>query len=99
MDAPFAPMPFVASIGVEIGMADGPLYGLMQAPEGDRASLAASIFEMGDAAKLSAGHRAVSDQLAPMMAGVAQFYQARAASTPFAALCSWLTTQLNGVIS
>jgi hypothetical protein len=93
----FDTMPFVGSTEGEVGMADGPLYALMQAPEDQRAALAASVFVMGDSAKLSSGHRAVAEQLAPMMDGVSQYYQARAAGVPFEALTE-ATGQLNGVL-
>jgi hypothetical protein len=82
VDEPFAPMPIVATSEGEIGLAEGPLYSLLEAPADQRPGLAAAIFATGSAARLSSGHRMVAEQVAPLMEGLAGFYQARAAGAP-----------------
>lgn len=77
VDDVFAPMPLVASDAQSVGLADGPLIALMKLPEPIRALNVPKIFETGDAAKLSSGHRMVSEQVAPLMAPLQQFYMAR----------------------
>jgi hypothetical protein len=78
VDEVFAPMPLVAKNADEVGMAEGPLVSLMATPPAGRAALIAKIFATGNATKLSAGHRAVSEQVAPLMGPLSQFYGARA---------------------
>jgi hypothetical protein len=82
VDDVFAPMPLVASSATEVGLADGPLMALMNLPEPIRLLNVPKIFETGDAARLSSGHRAVSEQVAPLMAPLQQFYTARASGAP-----------------
>jgi hypothetical protein len=82
VDDVFAPMPLVASNAQEVGLADGPLISLMKLPEPIRLANVPKIFETGDAAKLSSGHRAVSEQVAPLMGPLQQFYTARASGAP-----------------
>lgn len=82
VDEVFAPMPLVASSAEEVGLADGPLIALMNLPEPIRALNVPKIFETGDAAKLSSGHRMVSEQVAPLMGPLSQFYGARAMGAP-----------------
>jgi len=82
VDEVFAPMPLVASTAEEVGLADGPLIALMKLPEPIRLLNVPKIFETGDAARLSSGHRAVSEQVAPLMGPLQQFYTARASGAP-----------------
>ena len=79
VDDVFAPLPLVASTASEAGLAEGPLLNLMKMPAALRAGGIAKVFEQGDAARLSSGHRMVSEQVAPMMAPLRQIYEARAA--------------------
>ena len=79
VDDVFAPMPLVAKNRSELGMAEGPLLSLMKLPAANRAALVPKIFETGNPAKLSSGHRMVSEQVAPLMAPLSQLYAARAA--------------------
>ena len=79
VDEVFAPMPLVAKNAQEIGMAEGPLMALMKLPAAMRSALVPKIFETGNAAKLSSGHRMVSEQVAPLMVPLQDFYKARAA--------------------
>ncbi|MDQ3365215.1 MAG: hypothetical protein M3680_07290 [Myxococcota bacterium] len=85
VDEVFAPMPLVAKDATELGMAEGPLLALMKLPAASRAVQVPKIFATGDAAKLSSGHRAVSDQVAPLMAPLQELYQARAGGAPLEA--------------
>jgi hypothetical protein len=78
VDEPFAPMPLLATHSAEVGLAEGPLLALLQAPEAARLGLLTPIFAEGSPSKLSSGHRAVAQQVAPLMAGLQQVYQARA---------------------
>ena len=78
VDDVFAPMPLMPKTGDEIGMAEGPLLSLMKLPAASRTALVPKIFETGNAAKLSSGHRMVSEQVAPLMDGLQQLYAARA---------------------
>lgn len=82
VDDVFAPMPLVASTADEVGLADGPLIALMKLPEPIRLLNVPKIFETGDAARLSSGHRMVSEQVAPLMGPLQQFYAARAQGAP-----------------
>jgi hypothetical protein len=79
VDEAFAPMPLVSSDAGVVGLAEGPLLSLLSAPAAERPGLAASVFQTGNnAGRLSSGHRAVADQVAPLMAGLGQYYGARA---------------------
>lgn len=78
VDEVFAPMPLVASTADTVGMAEGPLLALMATPAEGRLALVPQVFATGDAASLSSGHRAVSEQVAPLMEPLSQFYGARA---------------------
>jgi hypothetical protein len=82
VDEVFAPMPLVASSATEVGLADGPLIALLKLPEPIRLTNLPKIFETGDVAKLSSGHRMVSEQVAPLMGPLSQFYGARAMGAP-----------------
>jgi hypothetical protein len=75
---PFAPMPLLATTATQVGLAEGPLLALLQAPADSRQALVAQVFADGSPSKLSSGHRAVAEQVAPLMGGLAQIYQARA---------------------
>ena len=77
VDDVFAPMPLVTSTATEVGLAEGPLLVLMKLPEPIRALNVAHIFETGNPAKLSSGHRMVSEQVAPLMAPLQDLYKAR----------------------
>jgi hypothetical protein len=97
VDAPFAPMPLVATTTGEVGLAEGPLLALLQAPVDGRAALVTEVFAEGTPSKLSSGHRAVAEQVAPLMAGLEQFFQARAAgATPEQAAAAG--AQLNAAV-
>ena len=78
VDDVFAPMPLVASKAGDVGMAEGPLLSLMKLPAANRGALVPKIFETGNAARLSSGHRMVSEQVAPLMVPLQQFFGARA---------------------
>ncbi len=78
VDEVFAPMAMVGN-GDKVGLADGPLLSAMQLPAAARGPAIASIFAEGDAAKLSSGHRAVAQQIAPLMGPLSQFFGAKAA--------------------
>ncbi len=75
---PFSPMPLLATTTGQVGLAEGPLLALLQAPAEQRAVLVEPIFADGEPTKLSSGHRAVAQQVAPLMAGLQQIYEARA---------------------
>jgi hypothetical protein len=81
VDPPFEPMSLV-STGQDAGLAEGPLLSLLEAPAEARLGLVAPIFEAGNPTKLSSGHRAVAEQVAPLMGGLSQYYQARASGAP-----------------
>ena len=74
----FAPMQLVATDAQSTGLAEGPLVNILGAPAESRADLVKQIFVDGNAGRLSSGHRAVAEQVAPLMAGLAQYYGARA---------------------
>jgi len=78
VDEVFAPMPLVAKNADETGMAEGPLVSLMATPAAGREALIAKVFTTGNATRLSSGHRAVSEAVAPLMGPLSQFYGARA---------------------
>lgn len=74
----FEPMQLVGTTSSAVGLAEGPLLSLGMAPQADRAALVDKIFAGGNAGKLSSGHRAVAEQVAPLMAGLSGYYKARA---------------------
>jgi hypothetical protein len=83
----FVPMQLASTDAQTTGLAEGPLASLSLAPAADRAGLINQIFKCPDArtpgceaagGRLSSGHRAVSEQVAPLMPGLAQFYGGRA---------------------
>jgi hypothetical protein len=82
VDPVFAPMPLVSSEDGQIGLAEGPLENVLIAPPADRAALISKIFATGNANGLSSGHRAVAEQVAPLMQGLAKFYAAKAQGAP-----------------
>ncbi len=82
VDTIFEPMPLVAGDNTSVGLADGPLINLQKMPEPIRLSNVDKIFATGDAAKLSSGHRAVSEMVAPLMAPLKQFYLAKLSGAP-----------------
>lgn len=86
VDEVFEPMPLTAAAEGQVGLADGPLLSLLELPAEQRAGAVQQIFATGDAAKLSSGHRAVSEQVAPMMGPLSQIFGARAAGAPLAAV-------------
>jgi hypothetical protein len=75
----FEPMPLVAATAAEAGMAEGPLMVLQKLPAPIREANLPKIFETGNPAKLSSGHRMVSEQVAPLMGPLQQFFAARVA--------------------
>ncbi len=76
----FAPMQLAAPDAASVGLAEGPLVTVGAAPAADRAGLIAKIFDDGaNGNRLSSGHRAVAEQVAPLMSGLRQYYGARAA--------------------
>ncbi len=94
VDPPFDPMPLVSPTEDGIGLAEGPLQNLMFAPPDRRPALIAKIFTTGDASGLSSGHRAVAEQVAPLMDGLARYYGAKAQGAP-ASMIAGAATQLN----
>jgi hypothetical protein len=74
----FAPMQLAATDAQSTGLAEGPLVSILAAPAAQRADLVAQIFVAGNASRLSSGHRAVAEQVAPLMSGLSQYYGARA---------------------
>ncbi|HEY5937039.1 MAG TPA: hypothetical protein VIU61_20455, partial [Kofleriaceae bacterium] len=88
VDEIFAPMPLVASSATEVGMADGPLLTMLALPQPLRVLNVPKIFETGNPAKLSSGHRMVSEQVAPLMGPLSQLYAARAQGAPVEATAS-----------
>jgi hypothetical protein len=74
----FAPMQLAATDAQSTGLAEGPLVSILGAPAEARADLVKQIFVDGNASRLSSGHRAVAEQVKPLMAGLAQYYGARA---------------------
>ncbi len=91
VDEVFVPMPLTAANDNEVGLADGPLLALMQLPSANRGLLANRIFATGNATGLSSGHRAVAEQVAPMMAPLSQIFGARASGAPIAAVAEGAT--------
>ncbi|MBX3187253.1 MAG: hypothetical protein KF819_09565 [Labilithrix sp.] len=74
----FDPMQLAATDASSVGLTEGPLTTILSAPAADRAGLVRSVFEGGNPGRLSSGHRAVAEQVAPLMAGLSQYYGARA---------------------
>jgi hypothetical protein len=77
VDEVFATMPLVAATNEEVGMAEGPLLVLEKMPQEIQLANVPAIFATGNPAKLSSGHRAVSEQVAPLMGPLQDFYKAR----------------------
>lgn len=82
VDPLFDPMPLVSSTQGQIGLAEGPLQNILIAPPADRPALIGKVFATGNASGLSSGHRAVAEQVAPLMDGLAQYYGAKAQGAP-----------------
>ena len=78
VDGPFEPMPLVSADDSQLGLAEGPLVNLSFAPAEARMGLITQTFKTTNAGSLSSGHRAVAEQVAPLMSGLAQFYGAKA---------------------
>jgi len=75
----FAPMQLATVDSETVGLAEGPLATVLQAPAADRATLIPQIFADGpNGGRLSSGHRAVAEEVAPLMPGLQRFYGARA---------------------
>jgi hypothetical protein len=94
VDPVFEPMPLVSPAEDAIGLAEGPLQNLMVAPPAERPALVARIFTTGNASGLSSGHRAVAEQVAPLMDGLARYYGAKAQGAA-APMLAGAATQLN----
>jgi hypothetical protein len=74
----FAPLPLAPTDASSPGLTEGPLFTILSAPAEARLGLVPSIFSGGNPGRLSSGHRAVAEQVAPLMAGLSQYYGARA---------------------
>lgn len=85
VDPVFAPMPLIGDERAP-GLAEGPLMATMELPADKRATAVATVFTEGDAARLSAGHRAVAEQVAPLMSALSQYFTARASGVSAAQL-------------
>jgi hypothetical protein len=94
VDPVFAPMDLVSTTQGQIGLAEGPLQNVLIAPPAERPALIGQVFATGNAGGLSSGHRAVAEQVAPLMDGLAQYYGGKAQGAPAAAL-SGPAAQLN----
>ncbi len=94
VDALFDPMPLVSTTEGEIGLAEGPLQNILVAPPADRPALIGAVFATGNASGLSSGHRAVAEQVAPLMDGLAQYYGGKAQGAP-AEMLAGAAAQLN----
>ncbi len=94
VDPLFEPMPLVSTTQGYIGLAEGPLQNILIAPPADRQALVGKVFATGNANGLSSGHRAVAEQVAPLMAGLAQYYGAKAQGAP-AEMLNGAAAQLN----
>lgn len=86
VDEVFAPMPLVAANDNQVGLAEGPLLSLLTLPAANREAQLPKIFATGNASGLSSGHRAVAEQVAPLMTPLSQIFAARAAGAPIAAV-------------
>ncbi len=82
VDPLFDPMPLVSTTQGHIGLAEGPLQNILVAPPADRPALIGKVFATGNASGLSSGHRAVAEQVAPLMDGLSQYYGAKAQGAP-----------------
>lgn len=83
VDEVFEPMQLAATGPDKLGLAEGPLLSLMQAPADQRLALVGPVFATGaNGGRLSSGHRAVAEQVAPLMAGLSQYYGARVQGAP-----------------
>ncbi|MBX3261896.1 MAG: hypothetical protein KIS78_18075 [Labilithrix sp.] len=94
VDPLFEPMPLVSTTEGQIGLAEGPLQNILVAPPADRPALIGAVFATGNASGLSSGHRAVAEQVAPLMDGLAQYYGGKAQGAPAEALAG-AAAQLN----
>jgi hypothetical protein len=80
VQVPFEPMNLVATTSSQVGLADGPLIALSALP--NKPGLVSAIFcsnghTCANNGKLSSGHRAVAEAVAPLMAGLEGVYRAR----------------------
>ena len=82
VDPLFDPMTLVSTTQGHIGLAEGPLQNILIAPPADREALIGKVFATGNASGLSSGHRAVAEQVAPLMDGLAQYYGGKAQGAP-----------------
>lgn len=82
VDPLFEPMPLVSATEGTLGLAEGPLQNILVAPPADRPALVGQVFALGNAGGLSSGHRAVAEQVAPLMDGLSQYYSAKAQGAP-----------------
>lgn len=82
VDPMFEPMPLVSTKDGEIGLAEGPLTNVLIAPPADRQKLIEQVFATGSPSRLSSGHRAVAEQVAPLMTGLSQYYMGKASGAP-----------------
>lgn len=74
----FQPMDMVAKTSADIGLGEGPLYLASITTGTDRFALATQVFTQGNnSSRLSSGHRAVSESIAPFMEPLSQYYMAR----------------------
>jgi hypothetical protein len=94
VDPVFEPMPLVSTSPGQLGLAEGPLQNILVAPPEARLPLVGQVFATGNASGLSSGHRAVAEQVAPLMAGLSQYYAGKAQGAPADALAP-AATQLN----
>lgn len=79
VDPVFQPMDLAGKTSQAVGLAEGPLLALQQAPSAQQGALVDQIFAPGNATRLSTGHRLVSESVAPLMPGLQQYFHARAA--------------------
>lgn len=98
VDPVFEPMPLVSTTPGQIGLAEGPLQNILLAPPADRQALVGEVFRTGNASGLSSGHRAVAEQVAPLMDGLSQYYAGRSQGAPTEML-NGAATQLNAGIN
>lgn len=94
VDPVFTPMPLVSAEEGVLGLAEGPLQNILVAPPEERAALIGKVFATGNAGGLSSGHRAVAEQVAPLMDGLSSYYGAKAQGAP-AAMLSGPAGQIN----
>ena len=99
IDFVFDPMDLTADEPGEVGLADGPLLSIQALPAANRAGLVEEVFATGgNVGKLSSGHRAVSEEVAPLMPHLKDLFTARAAGAPIAGPIAAGATQLNANI-